>query len=443
MKVKKFFAKLNDELNSAVPPMSDDLKEMPITVSQFAPAETDEQSEKTSKFNFAQFFSPKRLGLIATAFVIAFVALFSVISFTGKNGVSNQVIVKLNINPSVELVLDEDMKVEKVVSDNADGDLILKIEGFSDSLIGLELKEAVKQIANKATELGFIDYKKDGQNGEYNQLTISASGNKKRLPKDLLSETQEYVVEFFNQSGIYLFVETVEEYSDNFKNVLDELNQKHTYYLQSIEQSATSLKEYATELIFDYCNNLLTLSLEKYDLLMEIKSLNDQVKSAQDSWFAQGAWNYTGDNAEILAIIAKLNEKVELYNQKFDEKLDSEIALNTALGFYVFVSDEDINALKEIANNKIDETFFSLENEYWLTFTSIAVEDFIEDVVEFYKTLSSSVENVFYEMVNLLTQKIEGIREHASITPDLEKISEEDYLNFYNNVANNKSSSNK
>ena len=436
MKVKKFFDKLNGELDSVVPKLDGELKNMPITVSENAEEYVQSQEngyeikqKSKFKFNFSDLFTIKKLALIATACLLVLVTVFTSISLTFNSGV----IVRVDINPSFELVLNEQMRVEKVVSLNADGDVVLKQDGVCDLILGQDLKTAVKIIAENATQLGFIDYKKDGTDGEYNKLSFVVEGNKRKLPKDLIKDTEEYLVEYFKSSGIYLFVQGVASKTGDFKAKMQEVSEKSTYYLEEVKQNDIFLKSYVTQLIFDYCNTLLNYSLEKYDLLFEINELNTQIKQAQDSFLAD--WNYEGDDQEILSLVTQLNAKRQEYSQKFKEEITNEINLILKLNDYILIN---IEGLKELAEKGIDDSFFSLENYQLLfDFTSIAVESFIKDVIDFYEVVSSSISGGYDKTIELLTQELENVRKRFSESPELETITEEDYLNFVNTVVSN------
>ena len=146
MRAKRFFNKLNSELNESLPKMSEELKNAPIPPCQTL--EVVEEKQKT--FDFTHFFTPKRLTAFATVFAIVFIAVFSTLTITGAfDRRSDSVVVKMEINPSIELLLNEDMEVEKVVSNNADGDVILAEEAFIDLIVGKNATEAIKIIVQK------------------------------------------------------------------------------------------------------------------------------------------------------------------------------------------------------------------------------------------------------------------------------------------------------
>ncbi len=431
MKVKKFFKKLNSEIDGVIPALSDELKNAPICVREGATEMEECSVGNNKKINFKEFFTPRKLAYFATAFVVAFVAIFGTISFVNNTSVSDNVIVHLDINPSLEFELDEDMKVEKVVSDNADGDLILKVEGFVDSLIGLDFKVAVKEVALKASELGFIDYRKTGENGEYNAINVSATGNAKKLPKNLLSDMQSYVIDEFNKKGIFLYVGTSENTAEDFEEMANKMHEQSMLYLENIKQNAISLNEYLTELIFDYCNVLLNHSINKYDLLNEIDALNDQIVNAQDSLFADDYWSYGGENEEILALMEQMKTKLEEYVGKFEEEIEDGSDLALKLLSYSAI---DIEGLKELAINKIDKEFFSFENDLLLDFTAIAVGDFLDDVISFYDEFINGIGENIDQVIESIILKLEEVRYNANISPKLSSITDEEYQRFIDSI---------
>ena len=137
MKKKEFFTKLDSELQSTIPPLDEDLKGMPITVSSESTL-ADEEVAVKKKFDFKDFFTVKKLAYFATAFVILFVSIFGVVSLSNNikgSAVSDKVIVKVDINPSLQFVLNEQMQVEKIISMNADGDVLITSEDLQNQIL--------------------------------------------------------------------------------------------------------------------------------------------------------------------------------------------------------------------------------------------------------------------------------------------------------------------
>lgn len=431
--MKRFFNKLDKELQSAVPKMSDDLKDMPIAVAREQGEEIT--ARRKTSFSFAEFFTPKRIGAFATAFVLVFIAVFSIITFAGKQKVSDTVILKVDINPSLELILDEDMKVERVVSANEDGDIILKLEGFANSLIGKDYNEAVTLIATKATELGFIDYKNQGSQGSYNKISVTATGNEEELPEGIFENITNSLNEYFYSSGLYVYVECAKQSSKQFNAKMEEVSNKAQLYYDGLKSDAVALKEYLSELIFDYCEVLLTHSLNKYDLLTEITNLNDKIKEKQDSFIPLGYWSYSGEDQEILALCKQVEEKLELLYKGYGMQITGEVELLTAT--LIYSSDINYDGLRELASSGINENLFSFNNELLGDFIRISAESFISDVVEFYGEIASSEANDLLSVIDLLITKLEGVRTSASVRPELSVITAENYQAFINRIGVN------
>ena len=315
MRAKKFFEKLNSELDSVLPAMSEKVKSAPIP-----PCESQSEIEENTKkpFNIFEFFTLKRVCAFASALVILMVGIMGSIALFGGAKVSDRAVVTIDINPSFELVLNEDMKVEKVTSANADGDMLLKSQGLADTLIGLELKEATLIIANKATEYGFIDYRKDGTNGEYNQIKVNVSGNTEKLPKDLLSGVNQHLTQSFMQEGIFLFVDCVQTTVNDFNTLLQTAQEKALYYGEGIKNAGAEMTAYCEELVLDYTTSLLLYTVEKYKLVSEITQINEQIKEDQSNILGLDYWTYFGDSEQIAGLKEQMGVKLEQLYQKFN-----------------------------------------------------------------------------------------------------------------------------
>lgn len=431
MKVKDFFKTVDCELNKVVPKMSEEVKNAPIVV-----CDTQEEIvvQENKSFSLKEFFTPKRLGVFATVLVVAFVAVFGSLSFAGAfSKVSNGAVVSIDINPSFELLLGKNMKVEKVVSTNADGDVILTEEGLRESLVGKSVEEALKIIAQKASDYGFIDYKNLGDESSYNKITVTATGNKEKLPKGFTEDISTALNNYFCESGIYVYVEVATKKAEEYLQKAEELNKKQILFHEAIKKDLTALGEYLSELIFDYCNVLLLNSLDQYDLLMQVEELNEQIKSMQDGFFPVGYWSYTGSDEEVLKLCATVKEKLDLLYNAHGVEIDSEIGLMTSM--LIYSQDIDIEGLKELSLSGIDENLFDLQNDLLGDFMVISAEDFIGDVIEFYGEISISSESGILEKIDLLIAKLEQVRKNAGVRPQLEVITSENYALFMQRIG--------
>ena len=81
--------------------------------------------------------------------------------------------VTVDINPSIELIVDDENKVVSVTALNDDGNIII----VGESIVGKTAEEAVSLIVSVATDTGYLV--KGEVSSEENQIKISVSGNEK------------------------------------------------------------------------------------------------------------------------------------------------------------------------------------------------------------------------------------------------------------------------
>ena len=122
--------------------------------------------------------------------------LTSVCSFGSCSKAAENTRMTVDINPSVELMVDKDNKVISVTALNDDAAVILQGEA---SIVGKESDDAVKAIVSLATDTGYIV--KGEVSADENTVKISVSGDTK-WAKDLAKDAEKKVNQFFKDSGI-------------------------------------------------------------------------------------------------------------------------------------------------------------------------------------------------------------------------------------------------
>ena len=130
MNDKDLKRRLEDELESIAPKMSQRVANAPIGTSSEGGAKRARAPRRKVRFTVA-------VSAIAAVLVIAIVLavvvppLFKTVPEQGEGGY-----LLMNINPDVEILFDEDGKVTSVKSGNADADVLLADESFRSSLVG-------------------------------------------------------------------------------------------------------------------------------------------------------------------------------------------------------------------------------------------------------------------------------------------------------------------
>ena len=133
----------------------------------------------------------------------AFALGATMFSFGGCSKAAENTRMTVDINPSVELMVDKDNKVVSVTALNDDAAIILQGTAF----VGKTSDEAVKGVVEVATETGYI-VKGEVVVGE-NNVKISVSGDTK-WAKDLYKDAEKKVNEYLESSGIKATVERVD-----------------------------------------------------------------------------------------------------------------------------------------------------------------------------------------------------------------------------------------
>ena len=111
---------------------------------------------------------------------------------------------QVDINPSVELILDADNKVLSVTALNDDGSLIIAGEAF----VGKTAEEAVEMMVSISTDAGYLV--KGELTAERDAITISITGDD-AAAQELYEEVKAEIDGFLEESGIYAVVERGEE----------------------------------------------------------------------------------------------------------------------------------------------------------------------------------------------------------------------------------------
>ena len=143
-----------------------------------------------------------------------------VCSFGGCSKAAEHTRMTVDINPSVELMVDADNKVVSVTALNDDAAVILQGTAF----VGKTSDEAVQAVVQVATETGYIA--KGEVSADENKVEITVSGDTK-WAKDLYKDAEKKVNEFFKESGITGMVERAEALKSD---ALKQLAKKNSVY---------------------------------------------------------------------------------------------------------------------------------------------------------------------------------------------------------------------
>lgn len=265
MKKNKIIEQLHIELNAL--PIPDVLKEVrkktPIIIKTTEKEKTGTPFKVQTKRVFA--------GTVALLFVLlAIISAFIPVLYREQ-----YTTLSIDINPSLELTLDQNQTVIKTEAINADAASLLS----QVTLLGTNLNLAMERLLNKATENGYL---LEGQENAVLFAVKNKNSNiKNKVQEALNRKTNSYFTEH-NMAGGAIF----EEYKNELKQEFDELKNsfeddvnispaKYLYIKRIIERfpNLAGYEEHLAKMGVSQLNKLLTQEKTNPNLVDLIESI--------------------------------------------------------------------------------------------------------------------------------------------------------------------------
>lgn len=304
-------------------------------------------------------------------------------------------VVSVDVNPSIDLIVDKNNKVISVSGTNEEGKMITAEE----EIIGKDVEEAVELIINIESETGYL-IKGSVQTGE-NTVTITVSADTKAIKEALEKTVTETVNQACNQLNIAAttVVNEVQKYTrealeekalacdptlteDDVKNMsYDQLLAViNLYYLETADIYSQELEklyldaknneisfaesEFVQEAI-DKTNVIYQLLLEQYDSLCdtlrtkcdELETLRYNTLVSKDSDYQKKLSEFNTAKAEVIALKNELassetpDKQVEFLLETKEALLD---LVTSALETMGKTANASIDLLKNTINNALD-----------------------------------------------------------------------------------------
>lgn len=209
MSKSKFEEKITTSFRSETPDILDRIK----SSDQFyVPA-------KEKKFDFGRFFNKRLSYSLASVFVLALV-LFSVISSGSSIDPVVASTVTIDINPSIEITLDEGDSVINITAINSDGDLLIDQDI---NFRGKSLDETIEIIIAEAIARGFIDDEFD-ENIILIDVTATKEGIKSRVEAALEMKIVQEMAKAIQR--VQVRRENRDELTDDQNNELEDISEQ-------------------------------------------------------------------------------------------------------------------------------------------------------------------------------------------------------------------------
>ena len=423
---------LEKELDALTPSMSEKVRKARIITKS-------EQCEKsTQKIDFAtakkRNKKPYLFGAIAAVLVVA-IALAVIIPpmFGGTSDTPATYeagYLRMDINPSVEIIYDEDNKVTSVKSSNGDADVLLSAE-LRTEVVGKPVDEAAAVIAEEAGKLGFLSTDNDGAV----RITVVANSDKQR--EEVLTKTSLAIESNFMERGIFVAVVAVERtadwLADQYGIASDKLGEAvktvaskaDSYFAQLAQANADSLeqlKAYYEKEVFEYLKDLLNAECNKIaktrELLHKAKELNGKIFAytalsfGSDYWATVASDDWTED-ATLAAMVNEMTDVLAKIEKLRENTIDSTIVLEMLVKTYdTFIDEEWIS---EIGNATLDE----LKNS-------------LDEIVGALEDLNIEITSAIREAVMLVPDSVQAFLDGiGSVTDDMREELYEIYLDSY------------
>ena len=352
---------LNSEFDARIKPMSEKLKNHPITTEEIT----------KPKFSFYKVVIPM------LSFMVVFVLAIFIV---GLNKDVKDIYV-IEVNPSVIITTEYD-KITSIKSANKDGDLI--VLGLDvESLVGMNVDEGVVIIVDEYIKLGYFN--------KNDQMTVlSVNGNNKTLESTLI----DYVCQRGYYVGVFVESLDLESYNatyntsitsiDEFISYVEELK---TYEIESSVPENLSEEEIVQKYKKDYLeHNIKKLIEEEYNNILKAKETIVEIYNTYYDILSDSTINF------IIRDYWYLLEKYDSLSESAKQKLDK---MKQLLIDYKALTNEEISSINDL-----------------LDFENI-VSTFTEKLDKLYNLMAEAAEmissNMYEDWMNSLDNYIQDV----------------------------------
>lgn len=358
------------------------------------------------------------------------VALIAVVGLVVGNSISKNnkaynAIVQVDVNPSIEMVVDEKNQVLSVRGLNDEGKMVLEGEAF----IGKNVDDVVGEIIRIETELGYLVVGKDD-----NKVTVTVSAETDKISEKINTQIYGTIAKVCEELNLTAVIENVKGY------VIDEIK------ALAKELDPTLTEEEINNFTYTQLVNVVKLyHLEVADLAsVKLEELYRQAKEYDISFVEKEAVKEAVDKLDIT-----YQATIGLYDIAYEKLADAyEYVQNKYKEYFINSDSEYVIALEKLAKEKealllqrnlvaqlpedtdsevrVNETnkLARMEVEYALH--EKALKDIEDSATQAYNTVCEVFETVLASMKSLEEKLPESIKEitFASLTNTEAKLNE-------------------
>lgn len=364
---------------------------------------TDMYDQISSQIEFSerkQFMNKKVLfaSLAGVASISIGVVAICVLTINRNTTDSTRALVTMDVNPSVEFVIDKENKVISVNGKNDEGKMIV----YGEALVGKPLEEAIDIVIKVENETGYLI---DGNiTIDTNTINISVSADSGAY-ETLINQVNSYVEQTCEKYNINSLIEKGEKYTK------EQLEQ----YVLSLDSTLT--EEEVKEMSYDELLDVVAVyHLERSSICSEkLEYYYNQAKESKITFADSEVTKQAIENAnELYQVILSGFNKAYDYIQELYTKLDNTI-------YDSFISENSVFQKSLATMNEYKNEVIKLRNQV------AKYESDNEISLESLKSLLDQAETSLENSMMILTQSEETIvaqiqSAQASIKTALESI---------------------
>lgn len=338
----------------------------------------------------------KNLFVLLIMFVLA-------ISLTACGKKEETARVTLDINPSYELIIDEEKTVIAVTGLNEDASIVL----YGESLVGKSLEEVTETIINLTVEYGYQD--------ETVKISISEEYSK---AKKVYNEMKNTIEEALSEKNLTATIESVESYTkeqlaayvEKYSTyTVEELKEKtETELLNILSEGRNATKEFIDVTM----QELYYESLKYQEVLKEKETILKEVEAKTDSIILQTYKSalelYQGAIEKVIDLkYDTLLAPDSIYQETLKKAIEGKVAINKQKEYIESLPE---GTIKEEATNSLNALITAYESSLNTleTMKEAAVAEF-DKVIDLMKTYEQSLIQAEETIVSLLNISIEDV----------------------------------
>lgn len=326
-----------------------------------------------------------------------------VISLTACGKKEETARVTLDINPSYELIIDEEKTVIAVTGLNEDASIVL----YGESLVGKSLEEVTETIINLTVEYGYQD--------ETVKISISEEYSK---AKKVYNEMKNTIEEALSEKNLTATIESVESYTkeqlaayvEKYSTyTVEELKEKtETELLNILSEGRNATKEFIDVTM----QELYYESLKYQEVLEEKETILKEVEAKTDSIILQTYKSalelYQGAIEKVIDLkYDTLLAPDSVYQETLKKAIEGKVAINKQKEYIESLPE---GTIKEEATNSLNALITAYESSLNTleTMKEAAIAEF-DKVINLMKTYEQSLIQAEETIVSLLNISIEDV----------------------------------